>query len=118
MHVLKPFIPAENEASMKDQLIQTIFIEAVKFSRLLRKQRPAWQVVDIEKLSPQKVGSTRGRARYLPTYMDDDDLDDGGDISKLSVKMFISPALVKRGNSEGEDYDSLDCVVKALVVTA
>lgn len=103
---------------MKDQLIQTIFIEAVKFSRLLRKQRPAWLVANIEKMSPQRVGSMRGRAKYLPSYMDDDDLDGGEDTSTLSVKMFISSALVKRGNSEGEDYNSRDCVVKALVVTS
>lgn len=117
MGVLKPFLPVENETLMKDSLTQTIFVEAVKFSRFIRKQRPAWLVVDIGKMSPPKVGSVRGRAKYLPNYMEDGDLDNDEDCAKLSVKMFIAPALVKRGNSEGEDYESRDCVVKASVIT-
>lgn len=118
MSVVRPFIPSEEtETAMKESLNQTIVVEAVKFSRFLRKQRPAWLVVDIEQMSPPKVGTARGLARYSPAYMVDNNLDNDDDVSKLSVKMFISPALVKRGNLEGDDYESQDCVSKAIVIT-
>ena len=103
---------------MKESLIQTVVIEAIKFSRFLRRQRPAWFVVDPNNFGFQFIGDKRCQLGYNPLYMEDGDLDDDEDTTKLLVRMLTSPALVKRGNFEGEDYGNRDCVVKATVVTA
>ena len=37
---------------------------------------------------------------------------------KRLVKLFITPALIKRGNINGENYESRERVVEAVMITA
>lgn len=94
--------------------LQAIFLRAVQFSRLIRRQRALWSV-------RFPLGSCGGPLKFEPSFMknhriEDDDDDEGGKkLEQRFVEYIISPALFKRGTIDGEKYDSEAAIAVAEV---
>lgn len=97
--------------------LQAIFLRAVQFSRLIRRQRALWSV----RFPLGPYGGGPGPLKFEPSSMknhrvEDDDDDEGGrKPEQRFVEYVITPALFKRGTMDGERYDSEAAIVVAEV---
>lgn len=121
MRVLSSFAPDDAKEEITLGLIQ-ILNASIEFSRFLRRQRAAWWVVGA---LPAKTVENTPKSIRLPQnfnsrVMKDEDADDDEMEQKepRKVKLFLAPGLVKRGNIDGDGYETQDFVVPILVTCA
>lgn len=92
-----------------------IYLEAVHLAASLRRQRARWTVEF--PLKPVKEGGSR--LMFDPNCMrDESNTDDALDVETLRqqlVEIVVTPALLKRGNADGEHLDKVHTAVPASV---
>lgn len=118
MRVLSSFAPDDVKEEIRLGLMQ-VLNASIEFSRFLRRQRAAWWVVGA---LPAKAVEHTPKSIRLPQnfdsrYMKDEDADDDEMEQKelRTVKLFLAPGLIKRGNIDGDGYETQDFVVPILV---
>lgn len=116
--VVRPLSPRDRRAQLEEDL-DAILLQAVKLSQTLRCQRASWS---IRHPLPAQA-ALRGSPVFLnPSVMEDKNKDDDSDNDEAPrqyrkiVKIVMSPALFKRGNTDGEQFDVEACVQRAEVV--
>ena len=113
--------PESSPTEIGDSLYK-IFVRAIQFSELLRKQRACWEV-----RFPQRQirpNSTSDYPQYYALMFDPSMKDELGDdegqdpewLKKQYVEIVVSPTLFKRGNLDGERFDKEYPAAKALVI--
>ena len=113
---LKPFIAAHTKdhdvaltkTSVKDALAE-IFTAALELDQMLMASKAIFFIR--WKFSAKRTTRPRYDDRFMEALAWEKDLS-----SSSLVKLFISPALIKTGNADGENYDSQMIVAKASVV--
>lgn len=127
MDTLSAFAPKERVHELEDGL-RNVFVTAMEFSKLIRRQRACWTI-----RSPNLLG---GKSRRLstgdenpqvfdPCWMEDNDStgneydeledEDPANDARKVVEIVVAPGLFKRGDADGENYDTETCIVQALV---
>ncbi|KAL8706629.1 MAG: hypothetical protein Q9225_007930 [Loekoesia sp. 1 TL-2023] len=111
-----PFAPERRRAQLEHDLFG-ILHQAVELSQMLRCQRACWSV--------RHVVPPPSSSFDIPLLLNEFTMEDidgdmaGGDdlasTAKKTVSIVVSPALFKRGNTDGEQFDVETCVVKAEV---
>ena len=117
--VVRPLAPKDKRAQLEEDL-EAILLQAVQLSQTLRCQRASWSIR--HPVPPQ--AASRGLPVLLnPLVMEDKHGDDDSDSDEKSpqyqrvVQIIMSPALFKRGNTDGEQFDVEACVQRAEVVS-
>ena len=107
MDLLGPLAPPEKVQEL-EQSLSNIYRDAVRFAQLSRRQRAMW----IVRFPSKPPTSSIGESRLLvdPSYMrnesdDGDEVVDEKTLRQQFVQIAITPALLKRGNADGEHYD-------------
>lgn len=130
--ILKPilklaaFWASDQDRKHMGQQLLTIFERAVDFSQMLRRQRASWSIrYPVDAASSARSPTHRQALPFDRDTMedidDDDEEEEEGPESKGSarpklVDYFIEPALLKRGNMEGGNFDMETCACRAVVV--
>ncbi|KAF2624865.1 hypothetical protein BU25DRAFT_460707 [Macroventuria anomochaeta] len=102
---------AEDLEADKNEL-HRIFIDAVQFSQLLRRQRALWS---IRFPSRPEAGSLRFNPMFMFDPRDEDE-DDMEELRKCYVELIATPILYKRGTMNGEWFESEEAVRLAEIV--
>lgn len=117
--VVRPLAPQDKMARLEEDL-EGILLQAVKLSQTLRCQRASWSIR--HPMSPQ--AASHGSPVLLdPSVMEDKHGDDDSDGDEARpqyrriVEIIMTPALFKRGNTDGEQFDVEACVQRAQVVS-
>ena len=118
MAVLGPLAPADKRNKLENDLHGTL-VQAVQLSQTLRCQRACWSVRSVGPRQPSPVQS--------PMFFDESIMEDMDGISDIEdneghapvkiVDIIITPALFKRGNTDGEQFENETCIEKAQVRT-
>jgi hypothetical protein len=124
MDVIWPWAIPETEAELVDSLCE-IFAEAVRLSQFLRRQRACWTVrFPATPLVPESTAKDPQRTSlvfdpesmiFKDDYFDDDEIDPE-QLRGAKIELVITPALYKRGNVDGENFDVEYPAVPAWVV--
>ena len=112
LDVVSPLAPKDQSEQLASDL-QEILIQAVKLSQTLRCQRASWSVRHVVPRA-----SSNDPVHFDGSVMvneRDDAGDDGHQSYRRLVEVVVSPALFKRGNTDGEQYDVETCIVRAKV---
>ena len=115
MSLIGIWVAVEDRRMLEDELL-VILLQAVKLSQTLRCQRACWSV----RHPSSAVQGTLSAGDCL-VFFDDgtmndkhgDEDSDGENIQtsyKKIVEIVVSPALFKRGNTDGERFDVESCV--------
>ena len=123
MSLVANWVAAEDQGKLEDEL-RMILSDAVDLSRTLRRQRAFWSIRQAGSFVNRtwNAGCADGLLYFDEGTMDDiyDDEDSNGGNSLTSsrklVEIVISPSLWKRGNANGERYDSEFCVERSEVM--
>lgn len=119
MLTIRPFLGEEIQPTLGSSLFKVLNL-ALTLALSLRRQRAAWclrfpgirqgfdAATNIEFDSEQMKDIEAGGLQDEDTSMEDDS-------SVRRVGLFIAPALHKKGNMDGEKYDEVYVVQKALV---
>jgi hypothetical protein len=124
MQVIGGWAPPEMKIELEESIFN-IFHSAVQFSQLIRRQRACWYV-----RGPAAAVHFDGQTQregphdilFDKTCMrDDDDVDEGygqdsEEKARKVVELVICPGLFKRGNADGERFDTESCIVQQLVL--
>lgn len=116
-NVVEPLAPKDREEQLTNDLFG-ILKQAVALSQTLRCQRAAWSVRHIV---PPGQSLTPGPVFFKDRIMEDMDggsydSEDGESQPRPKiVDVVVSPALFKRGNTDGERFDVETCIEKAQV---
>jgi hypothetical protein len=105
------------------QNIFNILANAIQFSQLLRRQRACWYVrgpTARGRFDGDSTPQNSSQVFFDRTFMRDDDVDECDDLevegkARKSVELIICPGLFKRGNADGERFDTESCIVPQLV---
>ncbi|RDI80094.1 hypothetical protein Vi05172_g9926 [Venturia inaequalis] len=107
--------------NLSDQLFMT-YLDAVNFSQLLRRQRACWSV-KFPKRVPAALedgvadfGNLRVDPGSMAGVLDEDEDRDPEKLGRQFVEIVVTPALWKRGNMAGEQFETEHTFVKAVVV--
>ncbi|KAG8530513.1 uncharacterized protein KY384_005016 [Bacidia gigantensis] len=116
MDVVGPLAPEGKIAQLEHDL-HGLLLQAVKLSQTLRCQRASWSVRHVVSL---EAASLDGPVVLDDSIMEDvpNDRDHESDISRVPyriVEVVVTPALFKKGNTDGEQYDVESCVGQAEV---
>ena len=115
------FAAPESHQEISQGLSQ-ILLSAVQFSQLLRRQRACWQVLGAIMGTQSEKKNPDDLSHFAPfdrrCMKDDDEMDDDEDtqMEQKQVELFVAPGLFKRGNADGEGYDTQSCLVPILVL--
>jgi hypothetical protein len=127
MEVAAIWAPADALPELHDRLLN-ILTEAMIFSQLLRRQRACWS---INGAPPAPLpGSDRNGVQLPPirqrtvfnrsTMKDIDEFEeDYGDdhgVPPKDVELFITPGLFKRGDADGEHFETDSCIAPIQVL--
>ena len=113
LDVVGPLAPKDQREQLANDL-QGILVQAITFSQTLRCQRASWSVRHVVR---------RASSNDQPVYFDKsimvnergDASDDGDGPYRRLVEFVVSPALFKRGDTDGEQYDIETCLELAKV---
>ncbi|KAL8639629.1 MAG: hypothetical protein Q9228_003353 [Teloschistes exilis] len=113
--VVGNWAPEENRKALYDGLHSIIF-QAVKLSQTLRCQRACWSIRSVKSEDPAFQGSGRKAPSFFDecTMQGDDDEAENQQFRKI-VEVLVTPALFKRGNTDGERFDTETCLERAEV---
>ena len=125
MSLIGPWVDQKTRQKLEEELLGILF-QAVRLSQTLRCQRASWSVRHVVDPSTQDPGLTTSASPPLffdEAVMDDKHGDDDSDIdaddpmdrSRKIVEVVVSPALFKRGNTDGERFEIESCVEPAEV---
>lgn len=99
--------------------LQKIFTEAVQLAQFLRRQRALWSIRFPLRPSLPDIPET-GPLMFDPTSMKDDKGDDEDthpqQLKQRYVDIVVTPALYKRGNTNGEKFENEEVAALAVVV--
>lgn len=99
--------------------LDRIYTSAVYIAQSLRRQRALWSIRFATRPElPGGIGT--GPLRFDPASMKDerDDETNTAELRKCQVEVMITPALLKRGNMNGEFFDKEEAMRAAIVVLA
>lgn len=93
--------------------LHSIFMEGVRLSKLLRRQRALWTI-----RFPLSISASTNITTFDPACMEDERNNEETveELMKRPVEFVVTPALYKRGNSNGERYEKEDARCRAKVV--
>ena len=122
MRVVGNLVATEGRKALEDDLLPMLFY-AVEFSQSLRCQRAHWSVRHLGANLHQKPqsGPWEEKVDFDEGTMDDKHGDDDSDEEGVHiqhgkvVEVFITPALFKSGNTDGERFDVETCVERSEV---
>ena len=107
MSLISPLAPPKQVQGL-EQSLSDIYRDAVRFAQMSRRQRAAWSVRFPSKPPTNLIGESR--LMVDPSYMRNEL--DGGDeeldeepLRQQFVEIVVTPALLKKGNANGEHYD-------------
>ena len=118
MSLISPLAPPTKVQEL-EQSLSDIYREAVRFAQLSRRQRAVWSV----RFPLKPPANLIGESWFMvdPSYMRNEL--DGGDemldeeaLRHQFVEIAVTPALLKRGNANGEHYDRQLTAVPAGVI--
>ena len=117
MKVTEPW--ADKDANILAAELQEIFLKGTEFSRLIRRQRACWSVRFPFARTPET-----GEAAPMLWFDPDTMVDESGEDEEIHkdilrqkmVEIVVCPALVKRGNLDGEHFDAEFPVLRASVI--
>jgi hypothetical protein len=98
-----------------------IYLEAVDFSQLLRRQRASWSVkfpkrVPIIKDDVEKYGDLSVDPSSMAGVLEYDEDRDPEELLHQFVELVVTPALSKRGTAGGNQFDAEYIVTKASIM--
>lgn len=107
MSLISPLAPPEQVQKL-EQSLADIYKKAVRFAQHSRRQRAVWSVRFPLKPPTNLVGESR--LMVDPSYMrkesdSGDEVLDEEALRQQVVEIAVTPALLKRGNADGEHYD-------------
>ncbi|MCJ1428893.1 hypothetical protein MMC29_006804 [Sticta canariensis] len=125
MSLIGPWVDLDTRQKLEEDL-SGILLQAVRLSQTLRCQRASWSVrhiVDPTTQDPRLTTSDRRAVFFDEAVMDDKHGDDDSDTDtdapmaryRKIVEIVVSPALFKRGNSDGERFEDESCAEPAEV---
>ncbi|KAF1995327.1 hypothetical protein P154DRAFT_580897 [Amniculicola lignicola CBS 123094] len=121
MDLVRPWCVTGDHDSLlaHEDRLRRIFIEAVQFAQYLRRQRALWSARFPSRPLLPGLQET-GPLMFDPTSMKDDKGDDE-DMNPEQLKLqyvdiVVTPALYKRGNTNGERFESEEAASPAIVV--
>ena len=113
--VVGRWAPEEKHEGLREGL-QSIIFQAVKLSQMLRCQRASWSIRNAE------LASDHGALVFDEATMTDKQGEEEEDENsnartpyRKTVEIVVTPALFKRGNSDGERYEFETCIERAEV---
>lgn len=109
------WISPDARKTLEKDLLE-ILLEAVDLSRTLRRQRACWTVRHFDGL-PTRNSPVLLDETVMEDVHGDDESDNEGirTAYKRAIDVIASPALFKRGDSDGKRFEVETCVVKAEV---
>lgn len=125
MSLIGPWVDLDTRQKLEGELLG-ILLQAVRLSHTLRCQRASWSVRHVVDPTTQGPGLTTSDSPPIffdEAVMDDkhgDDDSDGDTDTPMTryrkiVQIVVSPALFKRGNTDGERFEDESCVEPAEV---
>ncbi|KAF4419187.1 hypothetical protein FACUT_11542 [Fusarium acutatum] len=116
--VLRPLAsPTANQEELASLLLEGVFIEAIKLSQMMRRQRAYWYLS-----FPETEQRSDSQLVFRGEEMAEDGHDDGEDDEgqredyERDIDMVILPGLHKKGNHDGLHYDVEHVAIKAEVL--
>lgn len=126
LEVILPLTSQPDIGELRQKLIDNIFLPALEFSQLLRRQCASWSVrfPPLISVNPLPHDECAVVIVIEPSTMEDmdsqpeDDLETSVDHCLKSVEIVVTPALFKSGNHDGLRYDTESTRKKAEVSCA
>lgn len=126
LKVIHPLNSKPDIGELRQKLIDNVFLPALEFSQLLRRQCASWSVrfPPLMPVNPLPHDEYAVIVVFEASTMEDvdsqseDDLETSVDHCLKSVEIVVTPALVKSGNHDGLRYDTESTMKKAEVSCA
>lgn len=114
LELVGPLAPKGQSEQLASDL-EEVLVQAIKLSQTLRCQRASWSVRHV---------IHRASSNDKPVHFDEsvmvnereDTSDEDDPLYERLVEVVVSPALFKRGNTDGEQYDIETCIVDSLTM--
>lgn len=113
LDVVGPLAPKDKSEQLATDL-EEILVQAIKLSQTLRCQRASWSVRHVVPRASSKDLTVHFDGSIMVDERGDAG-DDGDQSYRRLVEVVVSPALFKRGNTDGEQYDIESCMEPARV---